>query len=63
MTKNTCICSIWTKDQIGAQCPDCGEIVQGITVDQFITDDDFNNAFQNVFGLPVEVIQSLKEVC
>jgi len=63
MTKNTCSCSTWTSGQEGTKCPDCGEVVQVNTIDQFIADGEFDKAFQAEFGLPVEVVESLKEVC
>ena len=63
MTKNTCSCSTWTKDAEGTKCPDCGEVVKVNTIDQFIADGGFDKAFQAEFGLPVEVVESLKEVC
>lgn len=31
--------------------------------EQFITDSDFNEDFQNVFGLPKNIVESLKEIC
>ena len=70
MTKNTCSCSVWTNGFEGSKCPDCGEVVQLTNIDkqvnlmdQFIADGEFDKAFQDVFGLPVEVVESLKEVC
>jgi hypothetical protein len=32
------------------------------TIDKFIEDGGFDKAFNDVFGLPVEVVESLKEV-
>ncbi|WP_171264727.1 hypothetical protein [Acinetobacter sp. ANC 4558] len=33
------------------------------SIDQFITDGGFDQAFNEVFGLPESAVESLKEVC
>ena len=34
MTKNTCSCSTWTSSELGTKCPDCGETVVKVVLNE-----------------------------
>ena len=38
MTKNTCSCSTWTKGSEGTKCPDCGELVVEVVLDESVVE-------------------------
>jgi DNA polymerase II large subunit len=36
MTKNTCSCSVWTNGLEGTKCPDCGETVVEVVLNESV---------------------------